>query len=351
MKTAFRLVERGYVPLPLVRHGIRRLLRSRLREEHSRYGEDRERALDGWVARMRLAPAAPAAPAAPLAERANEQHYGLPPRFFELVLGPRLKYSCALYERGDETLAQAEDAMLALTAERAGLADGQDVLELGCGWGSLTLWAAERFPRSRVLAVTDSEAQRIFILNRARCLGLDNLEVVTADVSEFHPRRRFDRVVSVEMFEHVRNWEELFARIAGWLRPYGRLFLHFFAHRTYAYPYEARGPSDWMARHFFSGGMMPCHDLLDHLEIPFATEGRWAVSGTHYARTAQHWLTNLERRREAVLEVLREGGGAGEAARACQRWRLFFLACTELFGYRGGSEWGVSHQLLRPTSG
>jgi cyclopropane-fatty-acyl-phospholipid synthase len=340
MKTAIRLVEKGLVPETLVRHGIRKLLVERLREQRELYARDHDGALGAWVERMRRAPVAP------VPEKANEQHYEVPPEFFQLVLGARLKYSSAFYPGADTTLDEAEEAMLALTCERADLADGQTVLELGCGWGSLTLWMAETYPSSCILAVSNSAPQREFILSRARERGLDNLSVVTCDMNEFAAPERFDRIVSVEMFEHMRNWEELMGRAARWLRPDGRLFLHVFAHARYAYPFEERGEADWMSRYFFSGGMMPSHDLPDRLEVPFETEQRWAVPGEHYARTSEDWVRNLDRNRDAVLEIFRGTYGA-DAGLWFQRWRVFFLACAELFGFGDGSDWLVSHHRLR----
>jgi len=339
MKATLDLAERGWVPAPLLRHGVRRLLRERLRAESARHAARAER-LAAWTEDMRRAPIAL------VPEKANEQHYEVPPAFFELVLGPRLKYSSGYYADPQASLASAEEEMLALTALRADLDDGQEVLELGCGWGSLTLWMAEHFRRSRILAVSNSAPQREFVRARARERGLANVEVLTRDMNAFEAPRRFDRIVSVEMFEHMRNWEQLLARAAGWLSPGGRLFLHVFAHRAYAYPFEVRDASDWMSAHFFSGGMMPSVDLLDHLRTPFEVEERWPVPGTHYARTAEDWLANLERRRPEALAILRRVHGA-DAPRWYQRWRLFFLACAELFGYAGGEEWLVVHQRLR----
>jgi cyclopropane-fatty-acyl-phospholipid synthase len=354
MKTAIRLVERGLVPDRLVRHGIRRLLGERLREQRSAFQPDPAAALERWVACMR------SGPVAAVPERANEQHYELPPRFFELVLGPHLKYSSALFEQPEDDptglervgLGAAEEAMLALTCERAGLRVDvpQRVLELGCGWGSLTLWMAARYPRSSILAVSNSAPQREHVLARAAERGLDNVEVVTRDMNVFDTDRRFDRIVSVEMFEHMRNWERLLGRASRWLEPDGRLFLHVFAHRDYAYPFEVRGDSDWMSELFFTGGMMPSHGLLDHLDQPFEVEQRWAVSGQHYARTAEAWLANLDARRDEVLEVLR-GTYGDQSGTWLRRWRVFFLSCAELFGYRGGDEWLVSHNRLRLRGG
>jgi len=343
MKSALALAERGLVPEPLVRRGIRRLLADRLREERLRHERLGPR-MDAWLEEMRRAPIAL------VPELANEQHYELPPAFFELVLGPRLKYSSAFYSGPGRSLDQAEREMLAMTCSRADLRDGQQILELGCGWGSLTLWMAERFPRSRVLAVSNSAPQREYVLARARERGLGNVDVVTRDMNHFEAGRRFDRVVSVEMFEHMRNWEALLARVAGWLEPDGRLFLHVFAHRSFAYPFEVRDESDWMSAHFFSGGMMPCVDLVQRLRTPFEVEARWIVPGTHYARTSEDWLRNLERNRREVLEVLADTFGS-DARRWFQRWRLFFLACAELFAYGGGEEWLIVHQRLKLGDG
>jgi cyclopropane-fatty-acyl-phospholipid synthase len=339
---ALRLAEGGLVPKPLVRRAIRYLLRQRLEELQRTFGEDRDAAMAHWVRQMR------AGPVALLPEQANRQHYELPPELFELVLGARLKYSSAYYPEETFTLDEAEEAMLALTAERAGLADGQEILELGCGWGSLTLWMAERMPRAKILAVSNSAPQRAWINAQAKLRGLCNVEVVTCDMNSFQaPRQAFDRVVSVEMFEHMRNWEKLLGSVAEALRPDGRVFLHVFAHRNYAYPFEVRDSSDWMGEHFFSGGMMPAHDLLDHLDMPLEVEQRWAMAGSHYARTAEDWLRNLEGRREQVLPVLAHAYGRDHVDLWFQRWRIFFLACAELFAFEGGRQWIVSHHRLR----
>jgi cyclopropane-fatty-acyl-phospholipid synthase len=278
---------------------------------------------------------------------ANRQHYEVPPAFFELVLGPHLKYSSAYWPDGIQTLADAEQAMLNLTMDRADLGPGQRVLELGCGWGSLTLAIARRHPTARVHAVSNSTRQRAFILDRARAEGLHHVTVETADMNTFRAPGRFDRVVSVEMFEHMRNWPELLRRIHSWLHPGGALFVHVFAHRRFAYPYETDGTTDWMARHFFTGGMMPSEVLLPRVADGFDLDGRWWIDGTHYARTAEAWHSNLMRRRAEVGRVLRAEFGHAHGLRAFHRWRLFFLACAELFGYRHGEEWGVAHYRLR----
>ncbi len=339
---ALRLAEGGLVPKPLVRRAIRHLLRQRLEELQRTFGADRDAAMARWVSEMR------ASPVALLPEQANRQHYELPAELFALVLGCRLKYSSGYYPQETFALDEAEEAMLALTAERAELADGQEILELGCGWGSLTLWMAERMPRAKILAVSNSAPQRAWINSQAEQRGLGNVEVLTCDMNSFRPpRQAFDRVVSVEMFEHMRNWEVLLGNVAQALRPDGRVFLHVFAHRNHAYPFEVRDSSDWMGEHFFSGGMMPSHDLLDYLDLPLEVEQRWAVAGSHYARTAEDWLRNLERRREQVLPVLARAYGRDQANLWFQRWRIFFLACAELFAFDGGHQWIVSHQRLR----
>jgi cyclopropane-fatty-acyl-phospholipid synthase len=337
---AFALAERRLLPEPVIRAGIRHLLGDRLESEARRHA-DREAALRRFVAEMSGAELAPSPGAA------NQQHYEVPTAFFELVLGRHLKYSSGLWEPGVASLDAAEDAMLARTCERADLRDGQRVLELGCGWGSLSLWMAARHPGSRIVAVSNSRSQGAFVRARALERGLSNLVVETADMNRFGPSEWFDRIVSVEMFEHMRNWPELFGRVGAWLAPGGRFFLHVFAHRTFAYPFEVDGDRDWMARHFFTGGIMPAHDLAARIPGPLEVEESWVVPGTHYARTAEAWLARLDANRAAALAVLARELAPAAARRQLQRWRLFLLACAELFGFRGGTEWGVSHHRLR----
>jgi len=339
---AIAMAERGLVPEPLVRAGIRRLLRGRLASEAARH-ETPEEALGRFVRSMSESEVAP------LPHLANQQHYEVPAAFFEVVLGRHLKYSSCLWQASTASLDEAEAAMLALTAERAGISDGQRILDLGCGWGSLSLWMAERFPKARVTAVSNSASQGEFIRVRAAQRGLENVEVVTADMNRFVPGARFDRVVSVEMFEHMRNWPELLRRARGWLEPTGRLFVHVFAHRRFAYPFEVDGDGDWMARHFFTGGIMPSHDLLARVGGPFHIERTWVVPGTHYARTAEAWRDRLDRGWERAVAALATAMPRREAAVQAHRWRIFFLACAELFGFAGGQEWAVSHYRLRPA--
>lgn len=334
---AIGLAERGWLPDALIRFGIRRLCAQRLRDEHG--GE----AAPAWDVFQRRIDELRASPLAIHTDAANAQHYELPPRFFELCLGRRLKYSSCFFARGDETLDAAEEAMLALYGARAELADGQQVLELGCGWGSLTLWMAQQFPRSRITAVSNSRAQREFIEARCRAAAIGNVEVVTCDVNRLHlAAGQFDRVVSIEMFEHLRNYERLFENIARWLRPHGKLLVHIFCHRELMYPFETDGADDWMGRHFFTGGLMPSAQTLLWFQRDLAIERQWRLSGTHYAKTANAWLANQDAHRAQVLDVLRAAYGA-DARLWFQRWRMFWMACAELFGYRDGNEWLVSH--------
>jgi cyclopropane-fatty-acyl-phospholipid synthase len=335
------LAERGLLPDSLLRLGIRRMCAQRLHEERA---GDTEAA---WARYKQCLTALRESPVAIFTDAANTQHYELPPRFFELCLGKRLKYSSCYFSNGDESLDQAEEAMLTLYGERAQLADGQNILELGCGWGSLTLWMAARFPNSRITAVSNSHPQRGFIEARCKELGLNNVTVITQDVNRLElTSEQFDRTVSIEMFEHMRNYDTLLSRIATWLRPGGKLFVHIFCHRELMYPFETEGDDNWLGRHFFTGGLMPSADTLLWFQRDLRIEQQWRLSGTHYEKTANAWLANQDANRHEVLDVLERAYGAAEARLWHQRWRMFWMACAELFGYRGGNEWLVGHYLF-----
>jgi cyclopropane-fatty-acyl-phospholipid synthase len=332
--------ETGAAPDAAIRFGIRRLLRQRLAEIHAGDCERAAAAQEQFLALMSRAPVAPV-PAA-----ANEQHYELPPELFRYALGAQRKYSSCYWPEGVTTLDAAERAALDATCERAGLADGMRVLELGCGWGSLTLDVAARFPNASVVAVTNSRPQRDYVTAAAAERGLANVRVVVADMNQFAADGRFDRIVSVEMFEHLRNYAEAFRRVASWLEPDGRLFMHIFCHRSTPYEFIDQGPSDWMTRHFFAGGMMPSDDLPLRLQRDLQLLTRWRWSGVDYRKTADAWLENFDRHRDAVLAILAATYGERDAEQWRQRWRMFFMACSELFGYARGQEWGVSHYLF-----
>ncbi|MEW6678238.1 MAG: cyclopropane-fatty-acyl-phospholipid synthase family protein [Pseudomonadota bacterium] len=338
---ALQWVEQGRVPDSLVRKGIRRLLRKRLEEID---GRDAAKALERKNA---FSQALTESPVALVPELANAQHYELPPAFFEACLGPRGKYSCCHWGPRETSLARAEASALEITCQRAGLDNRQRILELGCGWGSLSLWVALHYPLSHITAVSNSRAQRDFILARAAHLGLDNLEVITADMNDFQPQSRYDRVVSVEMFEHLRNWPEMFGRVARWLKPGGQFFMHVFCHRDSPYLFEDRGEDDWMSRHFFSGGMMPSDDLAPRLCHPLRLVQQWRWNGRHYEKTCNAWLAQMDARRDRIMPLLRETYGEDQAAVWWTRWRLFYMACAETFGYDGGNTWWVSHYLFQ----
>ncbi len=325
--------EHGLCPISVIRLGIRRLLRQRLREQQQ------APPVDDFIGHLAASPIA-IRPEAP-----NAQHYEVPAAFFEQVLGPWMKYSSAYWPTGTSSLAEAEVRMLELTCDRAQLTDGQDILELGCGWGSLSLFMAERFPNSRIVAVSNSVSQRDFIEQHRR----PNLTVRTADMNDFEAGEEFDRVVSIEMFEHMRNYQHLLRRIAGWLRPGGSLFVHVFCHREFAYSFETRGADDWMGRYFFTGGLMPSLGLIPSFDDHFRLDDQWEVNGTHYQKTAAAWRRNLEAARTELSDTLGQVYGSN-ARRWFHRWRLFFLACEELFGFAGGTEWLVAHYRLTPQS-
>lgn len=335
-------LAKGWIPDGLIRVGIRRLLAERLRTESE---PDTQQLRQRFVETLRDSPIAL------VPDAANQQHYEVPARFYDLVLGPHRKYSCAQWAANTQDLGTAEEQMLETYLERAQIKDGQTILDLGCGWGSLSLFLASRFPKAQVVGVSNSHSQRRFIEQQAQQRELKNLQVVTADMNQFQPHlfsldRPFDRVLSIEMFEHMRNYPALLKRISQWMAPDGLLFVHIFCHRNLTYPFEVHGPNDWMARHFFTGGLMPSQHLLPSFDCDLKVSRQWKVDGTHYQRTCEAWLRNLDHNKEEVLALFRETYGSSEAPRWIARWRIFFMACAELFGYQGGREWFVSHYSL-----
>lgn len=329
--------EKGWVPDTLIRFGIRRLCEERLKDEKNLLQQS------GQGFRQERFESLRSSPIAVDTDAANEQHYEVPADFYRFVLGRHLKYSACWWDDATLTLDDAEQAMLEVYAERAELQDGQRVLDLGCGWGSFSLWAAPRFPKSRFTAVSNSASQREFIEESARQRGIDNLEVITCDVNRLSFDEPFDRIVSVEMLEHVRNYDALFGRIRSWLADDGKLFVHIFCHRDLVYPFETDGDKNWMGRYFFTGGLMPSIDTFSQVQNHLKIEAEWPVNGQHYEKTAEAWLDNLDQNREMVEAVFARTYGDEEAKLWIQRWRMFFMACAELFGYRDGNEWLVCH--------
>jgi len=336
MNIITQIADRPWLPDPVLRFGIRRIIQSRIAEEARRRNED----MAVFVDSMRQSPVAL------FTDHANIQHYEVPAAFFEQVLGPYLKYSCALWAPGVNNLEMAEAEMLALAAKRAALENGQRILELGCGWGSLTLFMAAAYPNSHITAVSNSASQGRYIEMRCRQRGITNVRVITADMNHFSIDQRFDRVVSVEMFEHMRNWSTLLARIESWLADRGRVFVHIFSHRKFAYAYETEGSSNWMGRHFFTGGIMPSDNLIYRFQDHLSVEKHWRINGRHYQKTAEAWLANMDAQREKILPILSGVYGESKANIWFQRWRIFFMACSELWGTDGGTQWIVSHYRL-----
>lgn len=341
--TFIDFAERGLMPDFFIRAGIRGLCRKRLQQCKTDDCEANAQLVEDYIRSVDQAPLAV------LTDKANEQHYEVPAAFYHRVLGQNLKYSSCYFEDFVSDLTTAENKALELTCEHAELEDGQQILELGCGWGSLSLWMAKNFPKSKITSVSNSNSQREYIMGQAKERNLKNLKVITADVNSFESDQTYDRVVSVEMFEHVRNHRGLFQRIHSWLNPDGKLFTHVFCHRSTSYPFEVEGEDDWMSKHFFSGGTMPADELFLRISGSLELETRWRWSGIHYAKTSECWLENLDRNQSEVLELFKNEMSPEQAKRTFHRWRIFFLACAETFGFANGQEWWVSHYLFRKS--
>ena len=330
------LAEKGIIPDFFIRQGIVRNCENRLNNENVSNTEKVSSRKQSWIQQMKESPVAL------VPEKANEQHYEVPPAFFEKVLGKHLKYSSGYWPDGVNSLDDSEESMLELSFKRAQLKDGDSILELGCGWGSLTCYMASKLPNSKITAVSNSKDQKEHILNRCKNQGLGNIEVITEDMNDFETEKNYDRVVSIEMFEHMRNYKKLLSKISSWLNDGGELFIHIFTHQSVVYPFENQGEADWMAREFFSGGMMPSHDLLLHFQDDLIIEDVWRMSGTHYEKTSLAWVNKMDANKDSVMKIFSETYG-DDAKLWFQRWRIFFMSCEKLFGYNNGSEWGVSH--------
>ncbi|MBW6452778.1 MAG: cyclopropane-fatty-acyl-phospholipid synthase family protein [Methyloprofundus sp.] len=334
------LAEQRRLPDSLIRLGIRQLLKVRLRDEFAHDVEQQSQRYQTFLDELRQSPIAIETAAA------NAQHYEVPADFFRLALGEHLKYSACYWDNATKDLNQAEANMLQLYLQRAELEEGQAILELGCGWGSLTLFMAEHLPNSRITAISNSHSQRDYILQQAAKRNLANIEVITCDVNQLKLTQQFERIVSVEMFEHMRNYEQLLRRVASWLKPQGKLFVHVFCHRFLAYPFATEGDDNWLGRYFFTGGLMPARDTLLYFQKHLHIAKQWDLSGSHYQKTAEAWLQNTDQHQEAIIQLFTASYGEQEALLWLQRWRIFFMSCAELFGYQKGNEWLVAHYLF-----
>jgi len=335
-----KLIEQNKVPDFLLRKGIRKLLKQRLADENKGNVEAQQEHLAALIGFLK------SSPIAVNTADANQQHYEVPTKFYEYCLGKNLKYSSCYFKDGVTSLDQAEGDMLELTCNRAELADGQQVLELGCGWGSLSLYMAAKFPQSTFKVVSNSGTQKIYIDEQAKQRGIRNLTVITANMNTFDIDERFDRVVSVEMFEHMRNYQRLMNKVASFLKPAGKLFVHIFTHKEYAYLFEVKDDTDWMSKYFFTGGIMPSDDLLFYFNDDLVVEKHWHVNGTHYGKTAEAWLANMDNHKAEIMPLFAATYGQEQALKWWVYWRIFYMACAELWNFNGGNEWMVSHYLF-----
>ena len=336
----YKMMAKDIVPDFLLRRGIRHLCKQRLRDEGHEDIEDSKMRLNLMLQELRKSPVAI------MTDEANEQHYEVPAEFYDLCLGEKKKYSSAYYDTGVQDLNLAEEIMLEKYMERGNFKNGQSILELGCGWGSLTLFMAQKFRDSMIVGVSNSASQREYILSQASQRGLDNIEIITSDINQLEMEISFDRIISIEMFEHMRNYYSLFEKISSWLKDDGQMFVHIFCHKDLCYPFDVKDETDWMSKNFFSGGIMPSEDLFLYFQDHLKMERHWRVNGMHYARTAEDWLKNLDKNRKQALELLSKEYGKENALEKFVQWRVFFMACAELFGFNNGNEWFVSHYLF-----
>lgn len=334
------MMESGTLPDSLIRAGIRKLCKQRLEEEHINDIEAQSAQYDQFLQELKVSQIAIKT------DKANEQHYEVPAEFYLKSLGDHLKYSGCLWTDDTKDLSAAEQQMLELYTRRGEFKDGQDVLELGCGWGSLTLYLAKKYPNSSITTLSNSSSQREFIEKRAAERGINNITVITVDINDFEAEKTFDRIVSIEMFEHVRNYQQLFDKVYRWLTPGGKVFLHVFCHRYLMYPFEEDGDDNWMGKYFFSGGQMPAADTFLNFQEKITLSKRWLLSGQHYEKTANAWLENTDKYSKEILTTFEKVYGKEDAKLWLQRWRIFFMACAELFGYRDGNEWLIAHYLF-----
>ncbi len=335
------ILTKNILPDFVLRFGIRRLLAERLNNEKKANVEKQQASLMNLINKLRNSPIAVNTP------EANEQHYEVPTEFFKAVLGKNLKYSSGFWENDSNTLDQAETDMLELTCQRANIKNNEEILELGCGWGSLTLYMAQKFPQSKITAVSNSKTQKIYIDSEAIKRNLTNIHVITIDINQFKSETKFDRIVSVEMFEHMRNYSELFKKVQDLLKPEGELFIHIFTHKEYSYLFEVQSDTDWMAKYFFTGGIMPSNFLMLYFTTGFKTLNHWIVPGTHYQKTANAWLKNMDNNKEMILGLFEKTYGSQNTTKWWVYWRVFFMSCAELWGYKNGQEWFVSHYLFK----
>ena len=336
-----KLSEKQLIPDFAIRYGIRTLLKKRLDSLVSNNPETNIQDKIDFIHKMN------SSKIALVPELANKQHYEIPANFYKYCLGRHRKYSSCYWEDNTKNLDEAELLSLKLTTQHAKLTNGQNILELGCGWGSLTLWMAKKFPKSKITAVSNSSSQKTHILEQAKKRNLNNISIITEDMNKFNPKTRYDRIVSVEMIEHMRNHRQLFKKINTWLKPGGLFFMHIFVHKTQPYLFEVQDEDDWMSQYFFSGGMMPSEDLPLFFQEDLKIIDQWSWSGKQYEKTANAWLANIDFNKEKVMKTLEKIYGKDNSKKWFQRWRIFFMSCAELWGYRDGNEWKVAHYLFK----